>query len=291
VVIRLGVETRPHNLVIQQSYRVIQGQSVQLRYVSSKAVTVRAWVRVLYDDGGQQLLSVPEAAVANDRIPGVIGASDVAIKDGWVTDALVEMPTGASQRGETYVRLELTPFGPVLLSDYCYPDIGQVVLGTHGDSGPGGGNGHLHVETIKADGAPAASTTFPLLLSNTVRKYSGISWYYECSADVASRVLAVVKRGALGATPPAMSGLDTWAPTGVTLTANQDGMIFADEKRSGINDNGSITILDQTTNPTPFPIWASADFGALVGLVFTVVDGEILDNDAIYAQIEDWLVL
>jgi len=292
MVVRLG-ETSGVG-VVSQRYRIKQGQTLSMLYVSDTAAArLRCWARVRYDNGEDDTLFVADTLAVSDPITLTTLFSDVARMDGWVTDALVECLTAGVQRGQIYVRLFLDPFGPVLCSDYCYSSFGQIALGTYIQPGPGGGMGNLMVETFKADGAPAASTTYLLRSPNIVRKVSAFSWFYESSVDVATRVLDVKLLAPLGAAPSGIGAGATivWSSVNVSLTASQDGMIFADEQRSGSNDNATLAIDDAAANPTPFPLWGTEDMAGAYTLVFSVALGEVLDNDAIYGLVEEWVLL
>jgi len=175
MVVRLGVSSDVE-IVNSQRYRIRQGMALQLQYVSDQTVTVRAWARIRYDNGEDDTLFIADATLSNDRELALTPPSDVARLDGWVTDALVELPLDLTiKRGEVYIRLFMDPFGPLLCKDYCYSNFGQVALGTYIQDGPGGGGGHLRVFEVKALGAPAASTTLTLRRGNTVRKFMGVN--------------------------------------------------------------------------------------------------------------------
>lgn len=290
MVVRLG-QTSEVQVVNSQRYRVKQGQALGCRYVSSQSVTLRGWARVRYDNGEDDLLFIPDQALSNDRAVTLLRSSDVARMDGWITDALVELPLDQDiKRGQVYVKLFMDPFGAVLCSDYCSSSFGQVTLGTYIQPGPGGGAGYLHVEVVKAASAPDATTTFNLPLSNMVRKVSSFSWLYECSNDVASRELDVYLNDFLGVPPVGMGGRDrdAWHPAQLVLTADQDGCMFGDADRSGKNDNAVIAI---DAEATPFPLWVPSDAYSAYKLQFLVNNEEVLDNDAIYLLIEDWVYL
>jgi len=272
-------------------YRILQGQQLHLQYISNNAATLRAWARVRYDNGVDSILYVPDQAMVGDRLQAFLSPSEVAIADGWVTDAVVEMLSTGMERGQAYTTLLLAPesriFGTVLCSDYCFSLVGRVALGTYTQPGPGGGGGNLRVATIKADGVPV-STAYTLALSNTVRKVYGFSWYYHASATVASRSMDVRFRNLMGAVPTGFGSLDFWSSTGITLTASQDGTVFADSKRSGSNDAGTLVIDNGASNPSPFPLLVPEDY--LGTLNFIVGNEEADDFDAIYALVEEWII-
>jgi len=288
VTVRLGVQDP--NLAGAGYRRILQGQTLHLHTISDTAVTLRAWARVIYDDGTGQLLTIPEAARSASRIAEDLLSTDVVIHNGWVVNAEVEMLTGSVKRGQTYVRLTVEPFGAALLSDYCFSEFGHVSLGTFIQTGPGGGGGNLRVVTIKANGAPATFTFRPGV-ANQIRKIHSIAWLYASSSTSASRSLAVFWRF-YGGIPTGMAGSPTtnlWEARLLALSSDQDGMVFADEKMSGTNDNGTVTIDDITTAPTPFPIWVAEldnlEFEFLVQLE------EADDFDVAYSLVEDWIVL
>jgi len=289
MVVRLG---QTAHIDVGNRYRVRQGMALQLQYASSQTVTVRAWCRVRYDNGEDDTLFIADQSLSNDRAMTVTRPSDVARLDGWVTDALVELPLDATiERGEVYVRLFLDPFGPLLCSDYCYSNFGQVALGTYIQPGPGGGAGSLSIVTVKANGAPAASTTHVFAVTNTIRKIYEFVWYYNCSADVASRVLSLQIQLMLGPVPTGMTDpniQESWRRPTITLTANFEGMVFIKEKYSGGNLHGTLVIDDNAAVPSPFPLLIEeSDNRQLLALV---TDGEVLDADAMYLLQEEWVI-
>jgi len=290
MVVRLGhTETQ---VVNSQRYRILQGQALHLRYATDNStVAVRAWARVRYDNGEDDVLFIADQTLTGDPpTVRVLRPSDVARMDGWVTDALVEMLTADIKRGQVYVKLFMDPFGPVLCSDYCYSDFGQVALGTYIQSGPGGGIGYLRVATLKAEALPA-SFTVTLAVSNIIRLVHSLVWYYHCDSGVASRVLQCRLRQPLGAVPTGYDATDatlTWEAADLTLTADQDGSVFADQERTGINDNGTIAIDNQASAPTPFPLLVSED--NVTSLRFNVASEESGDLDVVYALYEDWVL-
>jgi len=302
VVITLGgVPASPANaaIIVSQRFRILQGQQLHLVYMSnySPGARVRAWARVVYDNGVDSILYVPDQTLTGDRIEAVLTPSEVAVADGWVTDAVVEMLSANIRRGQVYVQLVLAQetriFGTILCSDYCFSGFGEVALGTYIQPGPGGGGGHLHWLAIKAIGAPAATTTYSLSVSNTIRLLREFIWYYHCSADVATRTLRVHLKQPGGGLPTGYGSGDVenvWVSTvgSVSLTADQDGSVFADPQRSGNNDNGALTIQSTATLPTPFPILVSEEGGET--LEANVVSSEVLDVDVIWGLFEDWLV-
>jgi len=234
--------------------------------------------------------------MVGNRTAAVLAPSDVAIADGWVVDAEVECVTAGVKRGQAYVKLIVALptviFGTLLCSDYVYSTFGQVSLGTYIQSGPGGGGGNLEVVTIKAESVPVASTLHTFAVSNEIRKILGFAWYYIASGDVATRTSnAVLSKplGDVGATWGADAAYETWDSGVRTLTSGEDGTIFADEHRSGINDDGSLTISDGATNPSPFPFFVTEADTYLIDFQAGVLHAN--DLDIIYLGRESWVVL
>jgi len=296
VVIRLG--QTDVEVVNSQRYRVKQGQALLLQHISSENnVTLLGWARVRYDDGTDSLLTIPAFRTSNDPVAVTLASpSDVATQDGWVVDAMVSIPLAVDNdvpRGQIYVNLYFDPFGPLLCSGYVYSDVGRLALGQYQDPGPKGGSGFLERITIKSNGVPAASTTRSLSENNTIRIIYGFVWYYASANDAATRVLNVVFRNPLGADPTGFVAAigNVWASATLTLTSDEDGTLWAFEKYSGINDDGTITVDDITTAPTPFPILVpSFTAGDPSELVFTVPALHANDFDAIYMLQESWVV-
>lgn len=291
MVVRLGVRPSSGGLLAGAGYRrILQGQVLTLHTISDAAVAVRAWVRVIYDDGSGQLLTVPETVRSGGRVAEVLASTDVVTQNGWVVNAEVEMLTTGIKRGQTYVRLAVEPFGCVLLQDYCFFG-GNVSLGTYVQSGPGGGSGHLQTVEVKASSVPVASTTVALVSTNTIRKVHGFAWYYNASADAASRILTVVLNHPLGALPVGFSAGTpsvVWASAALTLTTGQEGTVFADLHRSGTNDAGTLAIADAAANPSPFPLWVAEGNNYFAD--FQVADLHANDRDTIYLLRETWVV-
>jgi len=274
---------------MNQEYRFLQGQRLSLTTICQTAVTLRAWARVIYDDGTDELISVPEMVRSSGRTEETVFADSIAIQDGWVVAARVEcLDPAAVKRGEAYARLQFDPFGCLLLQDYCYTT-GDVSLGTFRESGPGGGSGFRHIITIKSESAPVASTSYGLVITEMIRKINGYIWFYVASADVATRTLKVQLRYSLGAVPTGMSATRVMVlVTGdLVLTASESGLQFADEERFGNNDGG-VTI---ESDPTPFPIWITEDQDSNRDVRFVTTNPHANDLDTIYLDVEEWLMI
>lgn len=270
--------------------RIYQGQMLHLHTISDAAVTLRAWARVIYDDGTGQLLTVPEVARSGSLVAEDLASTDVVTQNGWVVNAEVEMLADGIKRGQTYVRLAVEPFGCVLQQDYCFSEFGNVSLGTFVSPGPVGGSGYLHAVVVKAVGAPAASTSFALRVANKTRQIISYSWLYESSSDADTRVLAIEFNDFLGTPPAGMSASSKTAfqPALLTLTADEDGNMWGSHQWVGKNDNGSLAY--DLVGRAPFPIWVSEDQAATQELLFSITDSNANDEDAIYVLVEEWVM-
>jgi len=293
VVVRLGERPGHGGDLAGAGYRrILQGQTLTLHSTSDAVVVLRAWIRVIYDDGSGQLLTVPETPRSGSKVAEALASADVISKNGWVVNAEVEMVTSDIDRGQTYVRLAVEPFGCVLLQDYCFSGFGNVSLGTFVQAGPGGGAGDLRFVTIKADGVPAQTQYALFGLSNETRVVHGLRWLYAASSAVATRLLDIELRAATAILP---TGFDPaspavlWAASRLTLTANEDGIVFADAKQSGINDDGTVAVDDAATAPTVFPLTVTEDDAMLI--LFTPAAFETDDFDTIFALVESWVLL
>jgi len=292
MVIALGVRPPAEGLAGAGYRRILQGQTLHLHTISNAAVALRAWIRVIYDDGTGQLLTVPETARSASRVAEDLASTDVVTQNGWVVNAEVEMVTEDIKRGQTYVRLAVEPFGAALLADYCFSEFGHVSLGTFVPPGPAGGAGHFNTVVVKVSSAPV-STAYVLPLSNMFRKILGFAWWYLTSSDVATRTLIVRLQRWIGTAPAGMGTFDDviWQSSSMVLTADEDGTSFADEKRSGVNDNATLAIDDAASAPTPFPLWVTEDMASDMQFWFEESSGHANDLDTIYVLSEEWVVL
>jgi len=296
MVVRLGLTERSTADLHPQRYRILQGQALHLHYVANASPRIRSWARVIYDNGEPGLLLCPDEVITGEGVPSAeVTSSDVARMNGWVTDALVELPIADTiQRGQVYAQLQLEPYGPILCQDYVFSDTGgQISLGTFRPPGPAGGAGHVRVVTVKAEGVPVAVTTLVLRVNNTLRRFDALVWYYEASNDVATRTLLIKMQNYLGAslTGQLANTRVIWSPATLVLTADEDGTVFADASRSGKNDNTTVTIEDITTAPTPFPAWIRGDMPAELTLQFDNQNFHANDLDAIYVLTEEWVMV
>lgn len=276
-------------------YRILAGQSLQLHYISDSSALIRAWARVQYDSGIDSILYVPDQAMVGTRVQGVLAPSEVAIESGWVTDAVVQVLDNDIKRGRAYVQLIVAPesqiFGTLLCSDYCFSGIGQVALGTYVQPGPGGGGGNLYWEAIKALGAPA-TFAYTVAVTQMIRKVREIVWSYVASSDAANRTMQLKLRSAGGSTLatgyPAGNPRDVYHNAGITLTADQSGIVGVDEQRGYVNDNGTFLSLSRSTLTTPLPLLIPEGSGVTIDGV--VANEQGADVDICWGLFEDWIL-
>ena len=277
-------------MIFPSAFRVTTGQRLELRTISSSAVALRAYARLIYDDGEESLLAVSEITTSASRVQESSFSPTFALRPGWVTFASVDVVTAGIKRGQVFVRLSMDPTGSILLEDYAYQNHSSS-LGVYRESGPAGGDGYLETVTVKAEGAPDSDTFYTLALSNMIRKIHGYVWYYKASATAASRIMDVILHTPLRTTPTGFTVANSapWEAAAVTLTASQEGTKYADGVRQGDNTNGSIATKNTNTDWAPFPYWA--DESDTAQLVFSLTAEQSNDLDVIYSRVESWLVM
>jgi len=143
--------------------------------------------------------------------------------------------------------------------------------------------------SLAANIAPV-DVTRVLAITNAFRRIHGFVWYYNASADAASRVLSTRLRQPGLALPTGLTtAIGVWNAANLTLTASEEGIVFVMRNRSILNDNSNDpTTIDSTaTAPTPFPYDATED--DLADLFFDVTDANANDRHSIYLLQEEWL--
>jgi len=283
-----------------------QGQALVMRVASSIAAVVEARAAIRYDDGSLDDIYIQEAYTTGSYA-GTQGHSDqiltgnlTAIRDGQVVAVRVVAKTGTDPAqgttalpspGLVYVRLGLTNGGYDLASGYVY-DGKALTLGEHTDAGPGGGPGSRRPKTLKANGAPA-TTLYDLFQSGTWRRWHGVHWLYNCSADAASRVLSMHVRAPFGVAVPtgmaSLPNLAVWFSLTLTLTASEEGALYALPAVGGQVDNGTQTQQSAASAPSVFPLDVAPE-ALLAEISCDITDGNANDRDVIYGDVEEWLI-
>jgi len=283
-----------------ETYPILTGQKLRLRVISSIACTLRASIKVKYDRGDLSNIGVPDVTTAGTRTDETFESQSVALATGVITDARVELLSstatpGTKYRGRCYVRLDLVgaQSGPWLVGDYVYQGH-EGALGQYISPGPTGGGGYRTTITLKADGAPAATTTVALDVANAYRRWHAFLWLYNASADAADRVLALgIRTPIASALPTGFGGggpADVYRLSGApSLQASEEGAMYVGAKYAMVNDNGTITVQSTATAPTPLPLDVTED-DTQADAVFSVADGNANDRDIIFGDREEWLV-
>lgn len=275
----------PAGAALSAGYRVREGQKLRLHTISTNTSIVGAWARIVYDNGSDDVLWVPESNPSASLVEEDWFSRSVVKDSGWVVAAAVT--TLNEKRGRQFVTLDMDPFGVLLLQGYAVQHV-PLALGTYREPGPEGGDGDYTVVTVKADGVPVVTTTYALALAQQLRRIHGFVWYYAADGTAATRACSVILRQPFGAVPtgyPAGIARDVWQPLDVTLTADQNGSSFASTQGSGQNDNGTLTVQSEAT---PFPL--TVEEADPIELIFTVPLPQAGDFDAIYVLAENWLV-
>ncbi len=217
-------------------------------------------------------------------IPG-----DVVHADGEVVGGSVHGDFTGMRRGQFFVMYRLLRPGTdqLLAKGYVYA-LNPLGLGNFEDSRSGMGNRFWN--TLVDDVTPVTIVK-ELAITNAYRVIHGFAWYYNCAAETATRVLEVRLLDVSHALPTGMSaGTDStifWAAPQLTLTTGEEGAQLTMERRSMVNDDGSLTIVNNATDPTPFPY--SVIESDLANLKFIVGSPHADDRHSIYVDIEEWL--
>lgn len=287
-------------LIQPKQYRVRYGERLDVTIYSSTAVSFRASARVIYDDGSDDDLIIPDSVTGTGRTAEPISSQYVAKKNGYVTDAVVFAFSGAGERGQTWVRLSIGPTnGPVLCYGYLYGGHDAVSLGEMTEPGPGGGEGFLSwVAAFTGDRAGnAAAVDFDLFATNALRKVHGVAWYYHCSGDAATRTFNGPVLVGIGGPKPTgftLTGGNAYywstATTSLTLTVNEEGAFLSTGSLTTHLDEGVRTYGSSATNPTPWPFWVTEDDTDTIMRFPAITTGNANDTHSAYVLIEEWLV-
>ncbi len=279
-------------------FRVYDRDELRILSVSSAAAILRARVTVEFDDGRFTHYEFEHTSNSNRTLKdddfGLFGETP-----GTIVRAVVA-PVTNLKRGQCFVELAIINQGRTmqLLAQGYIHDSNTIALDQFVEVGPGGGGGDTAYRTIADDIAPADITT-TLAVTNALTRVDGFIWYYHCSGDIADRTLRVFFRNiGLGLPTGMTSGINTtpraWPNSAaLTLSANEEGMIFvngaAKPAYSAFRDNGVITIENNASIPSPFPLWIRED--DVAQLFFDVTDEEAADRHSIFLIQESWIDL
>lgn len=274
--------------------RIRQGETIELWYRSAVAAGIRASVKIVYDNGEDDVFTLPDTTMASSRLLTSIRSVKVASHSGWIVDAIIT-PLEAIRYGATVAFLSIGPaWGGVICRGRVYQGH-DVAIGELEDlrAGPG----RLFADTIVQDAAGNVATTYTPAVSDAIRRVWGIVVFYNADANVASRVPRLSITRPLGALP---TGFATAANAyvalinGPTLAASEEGTLYVmgGDKGPGfisLNDNGTITYSSTDTAPNPFPIDVPNE-NEPVTVIVDAGAGLAGDRYSAYALVEEWLV-
>ncbi len=250
---------------------------------------------VQYDDGTVEMLKMDVSTVGTRGIELFrLPVDEFLEKPGKVIGISVDVKSTPIKRGELYMvaflrrsKDDLSVYS--LFSGYVTNEF----FGGLGFHEPNvGGKGFLSWRPVAEDIAPA-DITEALAIANALRKVRGFVWYYHASGDVADRTFVVNLRTPGTALP---TGITTGGTTtvhtfpyggAITLSANQEGMIYILDNFAMSADNASRTFENVSIKPTGFPMWLHED--DLAELLFNVTDEEAADRHSIYVLQEEWM--
>ncbi len=281
-------------------FPVQRGDDIRITYIASTAPeNVRVRFHVLYDDGSEEdlLLLVSTFTANRTAQSSVREAGATAKRTGRIVTGIVGFG-GALKRGQFYVTMDLFRGNEAvanLCRDYLY-SMHTLPLGQFVDPGPGGGEGHLTWRAVADDIAPA-DITERLAAANAFRRIYGFVWYYHASGDTASRLMRATMRAPGPSIPTGFSineDVNNPHSQDITLTANQEGILFAYKSRggdgfSGRNDNAVLSAESPTSNPVIFPLDITDD--DLWEIFFNVTAEEAADRHSIFIHQEEWLLI
>ena len=272
----------------------VPGDKIRITGAGNTAAALQISVRGRYDDGGKLNVLSQHAATTDRTESSTDITADVFLKPGLVTSAVVTGPAGI-KRGQVYMRLNVVDgtdrVRGELAAGYVYEGH-SLPLGEHIEPGPGGGEGILTIEALASDVAPVA-ITFTAAATNAFRKLLGWAWYYNASADAATRVLNTEVRRPLGALPTGFAtagASDVFEVGGPTLTLSEEGTQYVKLEGTtsfvSLDDNATIA-LGSTAVPGPFLIGE----GDPMTIIFTPSAANANDRHSLYVLYEEWLVI
>ncbi len=274
-------------------YRILEGDQLRLQVMSSLATSVQAQARILYDDGNKDMLLVPSTTTGASRAVQNFdsGSSRRARSDGFVVSAFANHAAAPDpKRGQTYANLyTLNPDATLLMSTlargYLYLG-GGISLGQ--DDEALSGRGHLRWVQEANDVAGNLDTAIVLAAAGARRKVHAILVKYHSSGDVATRTLLIHLRDIADTSGPTGFSInaDGWRTPQISMTQNEEGLVFVKEGTLVTNDNGSVT-RDDSAQGNPFPFWVTED--DTTDLVVDIGSGESADDYDAWVQYEEWI--
>lgn len=194
--------------------------------------------------------------------------------------------------GELLVEAALDRRGHVigtLFQDYL--TLSQPAYPNSGPKNPLDGPGRLYWLTVADDVTPGTGVTTTLAATNARRLIHGFAWYYHAGADVADRTMRALMHQPGPSLPTGMTAGNKTRPwanaNAVTVSAGQEGLIFAKDGIVAEVDNGVVAYNNNSTQPNPFPLLVEEDDIADLDLV--VGAAETADRHSAHILMEEWI--
>jgi hypothetical protein len=155
------------------------------------------------------------------------------------------------------------------------------------------GRGHLFIFQSASDITGNLSHTFNPNRSGIHRIIHGFTLLYDANTPVTDRTPFVEFRRPLAPTAPSGFGAAqgvVWKLTGPTLGAIEEGVMYvgADGWFSSTSDNDVVTIQNNASVKTPFPLTVTNDDSAL-RFFFDITNGNVNDHWDVNWLIEEWI--
>ena len=279
-------------------FPVQRGDDIRITYAGSTAPTnVRARFQVVYDDGSRDELAVRIDTFTTDRTPQSAAGTEggaTAKRAGTIVSGIVGFG-GDLKRGQFYVTVDLFRDDEAfanLCRDYIYA-LHTLPLGVFVPPGPGGGEGFLDWVQVANDVAGNVDTTVNLAVANAHVIYRAVLLKYHSDGNTASRtprIQVIDLADTSGPTGFSIQELYWSAPGSLTLTANEEGIIFAGQNGFfSFNDNATIDYDSRTLEPTPFPL--TVEEGETGDIFFNSLAGLAGDRYDAWIQREEWIAV
>ncbi len=279
-------------------YRVVKDDQFTLRTISSIALQVSCDFVVEYDDGGVAHFPLQVTAESNRTIAAVTTRGRVS-RPGMLISANAQ--ASGAKRGQLYCQLRIasaSTFGENrqwVGRGYIY-DEHSVTMGDFHEAGPGSGNGFLDWEQIADDVSGNVVTTTALAVTNTRRIVRGLLLKYHADSNVATRNVVITLRDVADTSGPTGFTIDedVWESTTLALTQDQEGLVYINAGSGqgpsyhSINDAGTISILNNASANTPFPL--SVEEGDTGDIVIQAENGVAGDDYDAFLLVEEWSV-
>ncbi len=266
---------------------------LSLSYIAAASpIRINAWTMLRALKGGRiffDFLPTITSFTANrTRISAPRG--ELITADAEILGAVIDGAT-ALKRGQFYAELEYQTgnrFSEVCRG-YQYNGFAPSFRDRI-ESGPGGGEGHRAWSQVANDVAGNVDTTIALAATGAIRRVDAILVKYHASSDVATRGMLIQLRDIADTSGPTGFSInaDGWRTPSISMTQNEEGLIYVKEGNLVTNDNGSVT-RDDSAQGNPFPFWVME--GDTTKLLVDISSGEAADDYDTWVLMEEWLVL